>query len=376
MKIGLCTPSILYPEGGVGNYMRHLSRAIAEVDSLNDYVIFGNPESFRQYALDERRFELVNRGVLTRYRPLRMGWEHILFPLECLARAVQIIHAMMFVIPIVETTKTVVTIYDMGFHLHPQFHQAQKVAYFKAMIERSARRADLILTISQYTKEEICNVLDVPEEKVRVTHLAHQAAFCRLDDPHRMADMRRRLKINWPYILFVGTIEPRKNVERLLEAFAIYKKGKKIDITLVIAGRRGWGCDVEAWIAERALQDDVIFTDVVSQDDLVSLYNGCAVFVYPSLYEGFGIPILEAMACGAAVITSQDSAMAEVAGEAALLVDPTSVEEIRAAIDRLLTNETLRQDYIRKGLKRAKSFSWHNTARQTIAAYDAVYQQG
>jgi len=376
MKIGFCTPSILFPEGGVGNYIRNLSEAIAEIDTRNDYLVFGNPQSFQEYGLDSRRFDLIDRGVLTRYRGLRLGWEHVLFPLECSLRSVNLIHAMMFVIPFVDINKAVVTIYDMGFHLYPQYHQASKVAYFTRMIERSARRADLILTISQHTKDEICEVLGVPEQKVRVTHLAHQCTFQRLGDSNKIADVKKRLKITKPYVLFVGTIEPRKNVARLLEAFARVKNDRKKAYELVIAGRRGWGCDVDAWIAELGLQGEVILTDVVLQDDLITLYNGCEVFVYPSLYEGFGIPILEAMSCGAPVITSNRSSMAEVAGQAALLIDPHSAIELAAALEYLLSDEKTREDYRRQGLARAGQFSWHNTARQTVAAYDEVFQQG
>lgn len=374
MRIGLCTPSILYPEGGVGNYIRNLTRAIAEIDTLNDYFVFGNPQSFQEYGLDGERFELLDRGALTRYRWLRLGWEHLVYPLECTVKKVDLIHAMVFVIPFLNVNKSIVMIYDMGFHLYPLFHQAGKVAYFKPMIERSVRQADMILTISRRTKEEICGVLNVPEEKVRVTYLAHQHGFRPAADEQKIVDVKRRVSITKPYILFVGTIEPRKNIARLLDAFAMLHGARKRSYQLVIAGRRGWGSDVDAWIAERGLKEDVILTDVVTQDDLIALYNGCRLFVYPSLYEGFGIPILEAMACGAPVITSRDSSMAEVAGEAAVLVDPESVEEISAAMHRLLADEDVRQDFIRRGMERAKTFSWHNTAMQTLAVYSEVHQ--
>jgi len=372
MKIGICTPSILYPEGGVGTYMRNLLDGLAGIDIENQYLIFGNAQSFSQLNLRANIFNKMERGVFTRVRGLRIMWEHTLFPLECSLHGVDVIHSMLFVTPVFNLRKSVVTIYDMGFYLYPQYHEKKKVQYFRQMIPQSVARADLILTISESVKQELCNHFGITETKVRVTHLAHNNVFRVLDAQTEVEEAKKRWEIYSPYLLFVGTMEPRKNLPRLLDAFKVYKENHPDHCQLVIVGRHGWGDELERTIADKGLERDVKLTGVVPLNDLVRVYNGARALIYPSLYEGFGIPVLEAMACGIPVITSDCCAMKEVAGESALLVSPESTEEILYAIERVMSDDELCKDLRQKGLKHAKTFSWARTAAQTLQAYQDV----
>ncbi|MBD3307821.1 glycosyltransferase, partial [candidate division KSB3 bacterium] len=246
-------------------------------------------------------------------------------------------------------------------------------------MQRVAHTADLIITDSHHSKRDIRHHLAVPEEKIRVIYLGYDPRYQPMHDAQALQPTLRHYAIRQPYLLFVGVLEPKKNLDRLLEAFAIFQqtfdRGK--DHQLVIAGAQGWFSDhLATTIAHLDLESQVRLTGFVPDDHLVALYNGAEAFVFPSIYEGFGLPVLEAMACGTPVITSNVSSLPEIVGEAGLLVDPTDPHAISQAIITILSDDQCKATLKAAGPHQARQFTWQRTAEQTYQVYQEAYQRG
>jgi len=264
---------------------------------------------------------------------------------------------------------TVVSVHDISYESHPEFFPARTRARMRALVPRAVRSAAAVLTISEFSRRDIAERYRIDPARIVVTPLAAAPVFRPL--PAAETESRLdRLGITGPYVLAVGNVQPRKNLVRLLEAFALARQRMDLPHRLVLVGRRAYRGD--AILARQdalGLSAHVVTTGFVGDDDLVALYNGADVFAYPSLYEGFGLPILEAMECGAPVITSATTALPEVAGDAAELVDPCSVDDIAAALGRLLTSPGWRETLRARGMLRASEFSWRRVAEETLAVY-------
>jgi glycosyltransferase involved in cell wall biosynthesis len=249
--------------------------------------------------------------------------------------------------------------------------------YFKALLAGSLRRADLVIAVSENTKKDIMDRYSVPGSKIRVVRAGIGEMFRKLSEEERRGKIESvtgKYGIKKKFILAAARITPRKNFVRLVRAFKILKDDGKIDGQLVIVGGEGWLYkDVFKEVSSQGLEEDVIFCGYIPQKDLIYLYNAASVFVYPSLYEGFGMPILEAMSCACPVVASNTSSIPEVCGNAAILVDPVDIEEIADAINRIF-NDTrgIRQEMIDKGLDHVKHFSWGKTAKDTLRIYEDV----
>jgi len=259
----------------------------------------------------------------------------------------------------------------MTFFLYPEMHTATKRLMFRWIMRRSARRAARIITISKSTADDVIRVLGLPKEKLSVVPLGVSAAYRPITDEQVLREVCARYSlVPHEYLLYVGVLEPRKNVPRLLHAYALLRKSG-VRHPLVLVGRRGWKYDdVFRTLEALRLGNDVVFTNHVPEGDLPALYCGARVFVYPSIYEGFGLPVLEAMACGTPVVTSNISSMPEVAGDAALLIEPRDHEQMASAIESVLVDEGLRQSLRERGLKRASVYTWDKTARETLKVYE------
>jgi glycosyltransferase involved in cell wall biosynthesis len=263
---------------------------------------------------------------------------------------------------------TVLTVHDLIFRRYPQHHKPLNRWYLNATMPLYCRRADHIIAVSEQTKRDMIVAYRVPPEKITVIYEAADTRF-RLQPPQTMADVRARYRLPDRYLLFVSTIEPRKNLIRLLAAFERLQAAGLTD-ALVIVGKRGWLYDnffaaLEASPAKQA----VIFPGWVADADLPAIYRGAQVFAFPSLFEGFGLPVLEAMACGTPVVCSNSSSLPEVADDAALLVDPLDVDALTGALERLLRDPALAADLRARGLAQAARFSWARAAAETIAIY-------
>jgi glycosyltransferase involved in cell wall biosynthesis len=300
----------------------------------------------------------------------RVIWEHL--GLLALARKdrLDLFHGPVNVVPPGLPCPSVVTIHDLALLRFPEQVTKKRYRYLSRTISASVKRASRVVTVSESTKRDIVELLSTEAEKIAVTPLGVDERFRRLDR-EGLARFREQAGIEGPFALFVGTLEPRKNLTRLLEAFALIANDVAHD--LVVIGPEGWLTSEIHETASRLIKRGrVQFRGFVPDGQLPAWYSACDLFAYPSLYEGFGLPVLEAMACGAPVLTSNDSALPEVVGDAAVTVDPSSVDAIAEGMKRVLTNVELADDLGRRGPYRAKNFTWSRTAELTVAAYREV----
>ncbi len=380
MKIGLDVSLVPGERAGGGQYAWQLARALPAVDPSTSYRLY--PVFYHIVHPEYARAEFAtapNVRVAFRRWPAPLvralwsartpGW------LKTLALGpVDVVHSTTFCVPrLRRRTRLVVTIYDLSFVTHPEFHLPENVRHCLAGTRAAIERADAIIAISEHTRRDLVERLGAPAERIVVTPLAADPALRPVTDPARRDAVRRRYRLPERFALYLGALEPRKNLLRLLEAYAALNESLRREVGLVVAGASGWLNDsVHAHVEKLGLAPAVCFAGYVAGDDVAALYSLADVFVYPSLYEGFGLPVLEAMACGAPVIASNVASLPEVTGDAAVLVAPEDVDAIRDTLARVLTDAALRADLSGRGLARAASFSWDRCARQTAAVYRSV----
>ena len=282
-----------------------------------------------------------------------------------------ITHFMNYHVPPGVKGKVVTMIYDMVYKVYPETMNTRTRVMLNLSMKNSCKRADIIVTISQFSKNEIMKFLNVPSEKIVVMPCGVDLKLYRpdysMEDVHRV---KSKYRVEGEYLLYLGTLEPRKNIERLVKAYHILKQHITDIPKLVIAGHTGWQYDsIFKEVSILNMHNNVIFTGYIDAADSPVLMKGATLFVFPSLYEGFGMPPLEAMACGTPVVTSNVASLPEVVGDAALLVDPYSVEAIAGAMERLIMDESLRSEVSQKGLARAKLYTWENSASIIMDVY-------
>ena len=362
MRIGFDATPLCVPQSGVGTYTASL------LDQLERYT-------------DDQIFPLMHRPLLVpdaaggrrAGHPFRMNktvWMQAVLPWHLRRRGLDVCHFTNNVAPLWSPCPSVVTIHDMTLWLYPEYPGRARKLSMRPFIPPAARRAAAIITVSESARRDIVSILGVPEEKVHVIHLAPAPHFRRLEPGPKLEAVRRQHELPQRFILHVGTIEPRKNLVRLLEAFARVRQASVEPCALILAGQRGWHDEAVFATAERLnLGDAIRFLGYVSPDTAVALYNLATVATFPSLYEGFGLPVIEAMKCGTPVVTTTRGSLAEVAGEAAEFVDPTDVGSIAAGLERVLNDADRRAELRARGLERAAQFSWAAVARQTRLIY-------
>jgi glycosyltransferase involved in cell wall biosynthesis len=342
-------------KSGVGYYCEELLKALLAADHVDQFYVFSHQPVRTEFPSANGNLKFTNSVHL----PIRAVYLHAFLPRILDKIQPDIRHYTNFLAPISEDKPYVVTVHDMGLEVLRDAHPLTKRLYTKRLIPHTARKARLIITNSEYSKWEIVRYLGMPEDRIRVTPLAASAEFKPIP-----------IQSENPYFLYVGNLEPRKNLERLIEGFA-RMPGK--DYQLIIAGNRWYhGEAAEAKARALGLNGRVKFLGYVPRAELPALFSGATAFVYPSLLEGFGLPILESMACGTPVITSNNSSMKEIAQDAAVLIDPTDGREMTEALVRMSEDRRLREDLSRRGLNRAAEFSWAKTAELTLDAYREV----
>ncbi|MCJ7804906.1 glycosyltransferase family 4 protein, partial [Patescibacteria group bacterium] len=265
----------------------------------------------------------------------------------------------------------VTTIHDFGFLKYPETAHPKIKAVHQRRLDWVKKEADLVIAVSQSTQKDIIEILGIPEEKIKVVYEAAPEDLKAVKDKKKINQVKKKFKINGNYLLSVATLEPRKNLKRIIESFKMLKAK---DLKLVIVGKQGWDDSLPKLNFKRQTSN-VVFTGYISEEDKITLYSGAVCFVFPSLYEGFGLPILEAMKCGCPVLTSNISSMPEVAGHAGLLVDPLDVEEITRGLGEIINNQEKREDLINKGFTQVKKFSWEKAAQETLKVYEQVYRK-
>jgi glycosyltransferase involved in cell wall biosynthesis len=292
-------------------------------------------------------------------------------PVEAFTGRVDLYHATDFTLPpTLPGTRTLLTVHDLSFVRVPETASPRLKAYLDAVVPRSCRRADHILADSQATKDDLIALYGLSPDKITVLLSGVDERFRRVEDANVRATVREKYAVGQrPFIFAIGTVQPRKNYGRLIEALARLRAHGH-DVMLVVAGGKGWLEDpIYKTVDALKLREHVRFIGFAEDNDLPALYSEARCLAFPSLYEGFGLPILEGMACGTPVITANVSSMPEAAGDAALLVAPTDVDAITAAIEQVLTDDTLRQSLVERGYKQATRFTWENSARQLQAIY-------
>lgn len=372
MKIAIDLTQIPKQLTGVGFYMENLVKGLTEIDRENTYYLFVKKESLSAFRTANANFHYL---VIPKYPyAIRVLWEQLVLPLRLLRLKAEVLHSPHYSMPLLGWWfKRVVTFPDMTFFLFPEAHVKWKVGYFQAMIRLSSRLAAKIISISYATTKDIQAILSVPAGLIATTQLAVAASYRPALERAKVKTTLERHGISGEYILFVGTLEPRKNIANLVRAYSQLPRRIKERYKLVIVGKKGWYYqEIFDLIGSSGDSGRIICAGYVSEADLPDIYNGAALFVYPSLYEGFGIPVLEAMACGVPVITSNVSSMPEVLGGAGTLIDPNQPEEISAAMGKVLTDKALFDKMKSEGLARARTFSWQKCAEETLNVYENV----
>lgn len=381
MRIGIDVSLVPGQTAGGGQYAYQLTRALAAIDPVNSYLLY---PVFYYIAHPDFRLADLPTAANMRVAQRRLTPELVRFLWrqdrserfkEFLLGNVDIVHSTTFCAPRFHRRRRrlVVTIYDLSFVTHPESHLPANVEHCLRGTKLAIDRADALIAISEATRRDLIDEMGAPPERIVVTPLASDPRLRRVSDPGRLAAVRRRYELPERFILFLGAMEPRKNLLRLIEAFAALRPALRRETVLVVAGAHGWLNDsVRERVGKLGLAESVRFPGYIAGDDVAALYSLATVFAYPSLWEGFGLPVLEAMACGTPVLTSDVSALPEVAGDAALFVPPTDVEAIADGLTRLLGDAALRADLGARGLRRAAAFSWERCARETLAVYTSV----
>lgn len=354
---------------GIGTYVRNLVREYAQQPGDETFVLICQPNDVAFVRSLGPAFEaLPDTSGNYSFR------EQITVPLDLRRARVDLFHAPHYVVPPLTRCPVIVTIHDCIHLRFPQYlPNTLAHVYAKTFMSIAARRARRILTVSQASKDDICHYLHAPADRIEVIPNGLDARFLAPPDDANVARVRERFVLDAPFILYAGNIKPHKNVDRLIEAFARLRQDGHQDLKLLIIGDEASKYpSLRRLVHRHHLHTHVRFFGFVSDDTLAALYRLASVFVFPSLYEGFGFPPLEAMASGTPVITSNVSSLPEVVGDAALLVDPQDAGAIADAMGRVLSDTRLRRDMIARGYARARTFSWAEAAARTRAAYRSV----
>lgn len=348
--------------GGNETYYRNLINSLSD-EMQKQTILFVSPElDLSQYNYHGKvvRFQSKNAFVRNFIEMPKLAKK---YKLDCLH--------MQYFIPFNRPCPIAVTIHDISFEHFEDIFTKKEMFIQRRLIPYAAKKSDVIFTVSEYSKKDICKHYHIPEDKVVVTYNGKNDSFkaLQLSDEEKQA-VYEKYELPSDYILYVGNIQPRKNLKRLLQAYVQYANGRNDAKPLVIVGKKAWMFEsIFEEIKASHLEDHVYFTGYVAEEDLVKLYNLANYFVYPSIFEGFGLPVLEAMACNTPVITSNNTSIPEVAGEACILVDPLDVDAISNALSEFTDNEELKRACAKKGLRQAEKFSWKKTAEQTEAVY-------
>lgn len=368
MKIALDAHTIGSKLGGNETYIRNLIEGLKAVDAENEYVLHVTHRETQEKALGTLPANFKLGDLWPASPAVRIPFST---PLRLRKDRTQVYSAQ-YVSPPICPAKSVLVIHDISFEYFPQYFKTLERWRLKLLTPFSARIASHILACSESTKRDLVKFYGIPPDKISVVYYGKSPIFREHRNPEDLDRIRKKYGIEGPYLLYVGNLQPRKNLKRLIAAFGRLKKDRSIRERLVIVGKRTWLQSEAFGAIDESLKNDILITGYVPEEDLPLLYSAAEVAVYPSIFEGFGFPVLEAMACGTPVITSNTSSLPEVAGDAAILVDPYSEDAIAAAIQRVLSEPGLRAELKRKGLEQAARFSWEKAARETLDIFKKI----
>lgn len=367
MRIAIDAHSVGTGLGGNESYATNLIEALAAIDQVNNYTLYVTTREARE-RFSNRWPNFAVRATLPHTPLIRIP---VTLSAELRRNPVDVLHVQ-FTSPPFLPCPLVVSIHDLSFEHLPETFKRRSRTQLRLTVRRSARKAAQIVALSEYGRNDIIKTYEISPARISVIPLAAPANFGPVEDEKELQRVRQTYGIEGDYILCVGSIQPRKNLSRLLGAYSrlrVAQPESKLP-QLVLAGKFAWlYAETLRTIKELRLGNSVVLTGYVPQADLASLYSGALCFVYPSYFEGFGLPPLEAMKCGAPVIVGNKTSLPEIVGDAGLLVDPFDVDDIAAAIRRMVTEPDLRAQLRGKGLERSRLFDWRETARQTLDVY-------
>jgi len=381
MRIGIDARFAVHNRRGIGNYTLGLISHLAELDHENEYLLYVDSDDHDHVLSTRENFRARKIG-----RANYAGWEQLLLPARAKEDRIDVLHCTGNTAPILldRRIRLVVTIHDMMYlktgSILPRsasLYQRLGRVYRGVIVPRGARHAARVVTVSHFSKEEILRHLPfLQDEDVVVIYEAGNNMYRPLDRNDAARQVRRRYGISGDYILSLGGIDPRKNTRLIVKSFLELKRRDTISERLLVVGVPKSAQSMFFDHADSsACRGEVVFLDFVSEEDLLLLYNGATVFVYPSLFEGFGLPPLEAMACGTPVISSNTTSIPEIVGDAALLIDPTDGDGLKIVLSDLLHDRRLCEQLTRRGFDRVRQFSWRKTAAETLAVYESVLQE-
>jgi glycosyltransferase involved in cell wall biosynthesis len=395
MKVGINALFLNTPASGSRQYLLHLINALAEIDTRNEYMLLGPS------AIKNEDGESVQEGRRGQAQDLplqipfpyrvcavpswarrnenieKVVWEQWIGPVAARKAGVDLLHVPHFAPPLLPRTQTIVTIHDVIPLRLPLYRAGGKLAAYMQLVTRAAHNVTMIITVSQHAKQDIIDALHIPAERIRVIYEAAGDELRPVNDPALLTETRARYGIGEDYIFYLGGLDQRKNVPQLVRAFAqLYHKLEHPNLQLFISGnpdKRGALFPDPRPVAEELGIADKILFRFVQDEDKAAIYSGARLFVFPSLYEGFGLDPLEAMSCGAPVVCSNRTSLPEVVGDAALSIDPQDTDALVDAMYRVLTDDALRTELCVRSLQQAARFSWKKTAGETLAVYEEVY---
>ena len=364
-----------YRSAGIHSYILHLIRHLPAIDTQMRFTVFaGHTRDTLEDASAKLRWRASRWSTENPW--VRILWEQWVQPWDVHRAGIDLLHAMAFVTPVAATAPVIVTVHDLSFMRFPERFRRLNRLYLSAMTRLSCKRARRIIAVSQATADEIVSLLGISPERIDVVPHGVDHKRFRPIAPKQVMRLAQKNRLPERFVLFLGTLEPRKNLTTLVEAFA-QTEALRQGVELVIAGAKGWFYDeVFRCVEALGLTQVVHFPGFVPDDELPLWYNATSVFVYPSIYEGFGMPLLEAMACGTPVVSSDASCIPEVVGDAGILVSPHDTGALANAMDRILADADWHTELSQRGRARAAAFTWNATARSTAACYRRALEKG
>ncbi len=374
MRIVLDLSPFVHRHAGLGRYAGELTAALERVAPQHEYI--GLYHARRALPLTGELQNLPTARVPLDAKPWRLSVllaYYARWQMDARLPACDVFHATDHLLPPLKNARSVFTIHDLIFRFFPEYHLPLNRRYLGLMLPKFMQRADAVIAVSEHTRRDVCKLMNVPFEKIHVIYEGVHPSFRPIADRATLERVRAQYRLPERFILFFSTIEPRKNLVTLLDAYAALRSQNADLAPLVVAGRKGWLYqETLRHIQTLGLDARVHLTDWIAGDDVPALLNLADVFVYPSLYEGFGLPPLEALACGTPVICSNASSLPEVVGDAGILFEPRDTAALTRALARVVSDDALRQKLRAQGPRQAAPFTWERAARETLAVYEAV----
>lgn len=381
MIIGIDARFAVRNRRGIGNYTLSLIHGLAEIDSHNEYILYIDKNDSENILPKQGNFK-IKKLLPSNY----LVWEQFILPMQVKKDGINILHCTGNTAPIFlsRSIKLVLTIHDVAYlkpysvvPKSPYLHQRLGRMYRRNVVPRVIKRANMVITVSEFAKKDILNSFSTRNSKmVCVIYESSSKMLRSIPKKEAQSFCKSKYGITGKYVLNVGGRDPQKNTAFIVTNLLKLKLEGKLSEQIVIVGFSNWQkSDIYKAVEMSEYREDFKFIDFADQSHLMQLYNGAEVFIFLSLYESFGIPLLEAMACGVPVVASITGAIPEIAGDAALLINPDNGQELKAAMMKLLNDENLRNNLIARGLKQAKEYSWMKTAKKTLAIYESVYKE-